>query len=47
MKNESNLIHLLFFFLSIFSFSGCYFAESDNDILRKELSVYTGQEVRK
>jgi len=47
MKNESNLIHLLFFFLTIFSFSGWYFAESDNEILRKELSVYTGQEVRK
>lgn len=47
MKKESNLFHLLFFFLIIFSFSGWYFAENDNEILRKKLSIYTGQEVRK
>lgn len=47
MKNESNLFLLLFFFLTIFGFSGWYLAESDNEILRKELSTYKGKEVRK
>ncbi len=47
MKNESNLFQLLFFFLTIFGFSGWYIAENDNEILRKELSEYTGKEVRK
>ena len=47
MKNESNLFLLLFFFLTIFGFSGWYFAENDNEILRQELSTYTGTEVRK
>lgn len=47
MKNESNLFLLLFFFLTIFGFSGWYLAESDNEILRKELSSYTDKEVRK
>jgi len=47
MKNESNLFQLLFFFLTIFGFSGWYIAETDNEILRKELSHYSGTEVRK
>lgn len=47
MQNESNLFLLLFFFLTIFGFSGWYLAESDNEILRKELSSHTGQEVHK
>ena len=47
MKNESNLFLLLFFFLTIFGFSGWYLAENDNEILRKELSSHTGQKVHK
>lgn len=47
MKNESNLLQLLFFFLTIFSFLGWYVAEIDNEILRQALSVCTSQEVHK
>ncbi len=45
--SDNNIVSVILFSLTIFSFSGWYFAESDNEILRKELSVYTGQEVRK
>ena len=45
MKND--LFAVIFMFLAIFGYSGWYLAESDNEILRKELSSHTGQEVRK
>ena len=42
-----DLFAVIFMFLTIFGYSGWYFAENDNEILRKELSTYTGKEVRK
>jgi len=44
---ENSIISAVLFSLTIFGFSGWYFAESDNEILRKQLSSHTGQEVRK
>lgn len=44
---DNNIISVVLFSLIIFSFSGWYFAENDNEILRQELSQYTGKEVRK
>lgn len=45
MKND--LFAVIFMFLAIWGYSGWYLAESDNEILRKELLMYTGKEVRK
>ncbi len=45
MKNE--YFAVIFMFLTFVGFSGWYFAENDNEILRQELSTYTGTEVRK
>lgn len=45
--NEINKLIIINLCLSGFLFMGWYFAESDNEILRQELSTYTGQEVRK
>ena len=45
MKND--LFTVIVMFLVIFGYSGWYFAENDNEILRKELSTYKGKEVRK
>ena len=45
MKNDFFVV--FFLFSTILCFSGWYFAENDNEILRKELSTYTGTEVRK
>ncbi len=45
--NENNKLVLISFCLSGFLFMGWYFAENDNEILRQELSTYTGTEVRK
>lgn len=47
MNDHNSLLIGFIFALSIFSFTGWYLAESDNEILRKELSTYTGKEVRK
>ena len=46
MKNQS-IIFTCIFALMIFGFMGWYFAEADNEVLRKELSRYTGTEVRR
>ena len=45
MRND--FFTVIFMVLTIFGYSGWYLAESDNEILRKELSSHTGQEVRK
>lgn len=45
MKND--FFALFFLFSTVLGFMGWYFAESDNEILRKELSFYTGGELRK
>lgn len=45
MRND--FFTVIFMVLAIFGYSGWYFAESDNEILRQELSSYTGKEVRK
>ncbi|WP_313042036.1 hypothetical protein [Acinetobacter sp.] len=45
MKND--LFAVIFMLLTFFGFSGWYMAEADNEILRQELSSYTGTEVRK
>lgn len=45
MRND--FFTVIFMVLVIFGYSGWYFAESDNEILRQELSSYTGKEVRK
>ena len=45
--NENNKLIIVGFCLSIFLYMGWYFAENDNEILRKELSSHTGQEVHK
>ncbi len=45
--NENNKLIIVSFCLSIFLSVGWYLAENDNEILRKELSTYTGKEVRK
>jgi len=45
MKND--FFAVLYLVLTMVGFSGWYFAESDNEILRKELSSHTGQEVHK
>ncbi len=45
MKTDFFLI--LFSVLTMAGFSGWYIAECDNEVLRQELSVYTGKEVRK
>lgn len=44
---ENNIISTCLFVLMIFSSTCWYIAETDNDILRKELSYYKGEEVRK
>lgn len=45
MKND--FFAVLYLVLTTIGFSGWYFAENDNEILRKELSTYIGKEVRK
>ena len=45
MKND--LFEVIFMCLTFFGFAGWYMAEADNEILRKELSSHTGQEVHK
>ena len=45
MKND--FFAVLYLVLTMIGFSGWYFAENDNEILRQELSTYTGTEVRK
>ncbi len=45
MKND--LFAVIFLCSTILGFMGWYFAESDNEILRQELSSYTGKEVHK
>lgn len=47
MNDHNSLLMGIIFALMIFSFSGWYNAESDNEVLRKELSMYTGKEVLK
>ena len=47
MNEHISLLNGIIFALMIFSFTGWYFAENDNEILRQELSTYTGTEVRK
>lgn len=46
VMSDNNIVSVVLFSLTIFSFSGWYFAENDNEILRKELSQYTSKEVR-
>lgn len=46
-KKDHGFIAVLLICLSAFSFIGWYTAETDNEILRKELSYYTGEEIRK
>ena len=45
--NKINSLLAINLCLSGFLCMGWYFAESDNEILRKELESYTGKEVRK
>ena len=45
--NEINKLMIINLCLSGFLFMGWYIAEADNEILRQELSSYTGTEVRK
>ena len=45
--NKINKLAVVNLCLSGFLFMGWYFAENDNEILRQELSTYTGTEVRK
>lgn len=45
MNDHITLINKLIFGLMIFAFLGWFFAEQDNDILRKELSSYTNKEI--
>ena len=51
MKKKTNSkidsLLVLLFSTAIFLSVGWYIAEADNEILRKELSSYTGTEVRK
>lgn len=47
MNDHNSLLIGIIFALMMFSFAGWYFAENDNEILRKELSQYTGKEVHK
>lgn len=51
MKKKANSkidsLLVLLFSTAIFLSVGWYMAEADNEILRKELSSHTGQEVRK
>lgn len=44
---KTNFFTVFYLVSTIAGFSGWYFAECDNEILRQELSVYTGKEVRK
>lgn len=50
MKNQNTdtaYLTPILLVLLIFISAGWYFAEADNEILRKELSQQTGEEVRK
>lgn len=47
MNDHKSLLTGIIFALMIFSFTGWYFAENDNELLRYELSTYTETEVRK
>ncbi|MDG9993311.1 hypothetical protein N7586_13975 [Acinetobacter ursingii] len=47
MNDPTSLINKLIFGLMIFAFLGWFFAEQDNEILRKELSMHTGKEILK
>lgn len=47
MKKENIIIAIFLLCITAFSFMGWYSAEADNEILRKELSRYTGTEVRR
>ena len=46
-QQENNVIGTCIIVLVIFLFIGWYTAESDNEILRKELSLYKGEVIRK
>ena len=43
---KADIFTVLFFVLTIVGFSQWYFAEADNEILRKELSTYTSKEFK-
>lgn len=45
MNDHTTLINKLIFGLMVFAFLGWFFAEQDNEILRKELSTYTDKEI--
>ncbi len=47
MKNDTSIFAYIFLALTVFSFFGWYMAEQDNEILRKELSIYTNKEIFK
>lgn len=44
---ENNIIASCLFIMLIISSLGWYIAEMDNEVLRQELSLYTGKEIRK
>lgn len=44
---ENNIIAICLLCIMAFSFVGWYFAEVDNQILREELALYVGKEIRK
>ena len=46
-QQENNILGSCIIFLVVFLFIGWYTAESDNEILRKELSLYKGEEIQK
>lgn len=47
MNDHMSLINKLIFGLMLFAFLGWFMAEQDNEILRKELSMYTSKEIFK
>lgn len=46
-KQENSILSGCIIFLVVFLFIGWYTAESDNELLRKELSLYKGEVIRK
>ena len=45
-NTDTGYLTLILWILLAFMIAGWYFAEADNEILRKELSIYTGKEFK-
>lgn len=47
MQNENKILAFICIFALSFGYIGWYTAEADNEILRKELSYYKNEDIRR